>query len=272
MANDDEARERARGQAIFSQPDVVASYHARQPYAPSAYEILLARVPDRQRALDVGCGPGPVARELAAHFGEVIALDPSARMIAAGRAASPAPNIRWVCTRAEDYEDSAGFDLVVAGASIHWVDPAVIYPKLAEWTPIFAVLGNDGLFPEPPPPCGLAAWVDFIRRWNTRVGRATPPGWPERERMRPPAVPHERWMDMAGRERLGFVFRQSVADFVASCHSRASWAPAMMGETVVAEFDAELTALLEPHAIGGLLELEIVTDLCWGAPRASPRD
>src|SRR5215472_2844063 len=265
------AAERARGAAIFAQPDVVANYYARQPYAPAAYEALLAQVAGRQRALDVGCGPGPVSRTLAPHFEEVVALDPSAGMIAAGKAADAGAhrNIRWVCKRAEAFETDAGFDLVVAGSSIHWVDPAVIYPKLACWTPILAVLGNDGLFPCPPPPCGLAAWADFIRRWNGRVGRITPPGWGEREEVRPPAVPHEAWMDMAGRERFRSVFRQSVADFVASCHSRASWAPAVMGEAVAAAFDADLTDLLSPHANSGLLDLEIATDLCWGAPRAT---
>ena len=266
------AAERARGAAIFAQPDVVASYYARQPYAPAAYEALLAQVAGRRRVLDIGCGPGPVALELAPHFTEVVALDPSAGMIAAGKAADADahPNIRWLCARAEDYEDPGELDLVVAGSSIHWVDPAVIYPKLVGWTPIFAVLGNDGLFPWPPPPCGLEAWVTFIRRWNTRIGRVTPPGWGEHEEVRPPAVPHEPWMDVVGRERFRFVFRQSVSDFVTSCHSRASWAPAVMGEAVAVAFDAELTALLEPHAIDGLLELDIITDLCWGAPRASP--
>ena len=55
---DDAAAARATGAAIFTQGDVVASYYARQPYAPAAYRALLAMVAGRSRALDLGCGPG----------------------------------------------------------------------------------------------------------------------------------------------------------------------------------------------------------------------
>ena len=263
---------RAAGATVFAQPDVVASYYARQPYAPAAYEALLAQIPRRGRALDIGCGPGTVARELAPHFGEVVALDPSEPMLVVARAASPPANIRWVCAKAEDYEADTPFDLAVAGSSIHWTHPASLFPKLARWTPLLALLANDMSFPHPPPPCGLEAWVDFLERWNTRVGRSTPPWWRNLADRPPPLpAPHEPWLDIAGLERFHFVFRQSVADFVASCHARVSWPRAVMGEALAAGFDADLTSLLEPYAVGGLIELEIITDLCWGAPRSTPR-
>src|SRR6185312_6321948 len=139
-----EQSERERGAAIFAAQDVAASYHGRPPYAPALYAALLALTPARTRALDLGCGPGKVARVLADHFAEVVALDRSAAMLSVGRAedAGRHPNIRWVEARAEDYGDEAGFDLVVAGASIHWFDPAVLFPKLARWTPILATLNE----------------------------------------------------------------------------------------------------------------------------------
>jgi SAM-dependent methyltransferase len=176
---DDQAALRAAGAAIFAQAEVAASYYARQPYAPAAYETLLAQVPGRARALDLGCGPGPVARVLAERFGEVVALDPSAPMIAEGQAADAGahPNIRWLCARAEDFGDNGNFDVVTAGSSIHWVDPAAVFPKLARLTGLIAMLANDPLFPRPPPPCGIEAWLDFLTRWNERVGRATPARW-----------------------------------------------------------------------------------------------
>jgi len=271
---DDKAAARLTGAAVFSQDDVAASYHARQPYAPAAYEALLARVPGRARALDIGSGPGPVARVLADHFGEVVALDPSAPMIAAGQAADAGahPNIRWVCARAEDFEDDARFDLIVAGSSIHWTDPAVLFPRLAGWTALFADLANDAEFPRPPPPCGIEAWIDFLCRWNPRVGRDPPPWWRDRS-LRPPrqAPPHEAWLDIAGHERFRFTFQQSVPDFVASCHARCSWPREMMGAALSIEFDEELTQLLSPFASDGTLALDILTDLVWGAPRTAPR-
>ncbi len=43
-----------------------------------------------------------------------------------------------------------------------------------------------------------------------------------------------------------------------------------MGE-LAAEFDAELTALMLPFTTDGLLELRMVSELTWGAPRSTPR-
>jgi SAM-dependent methyltransferase len=263
---------RAQGAAVFAQPDVVASYHGRQPYAPAAYDALMAVVPARGRALDIGCGPGFLTGELAKRFDEVVAVDPSAPMIAAGRAACSAANIRWVCARAEDLEDDQSFDLAIAGSSIHWTEPAVLFPKLARWTSLVAIVGNDPWFPYPPPPCGLDAWVDFLARWNGRVGREIPPWWRNlADRPPPRPAPFEAWLDLVGREEFRFAFRQTIADFVASCHARVSWPRQMMGEALAAAFDAELTELLSPHAVDGLIELDIITDLGWGAPRATPR-
>ena len=78
---------------------------------------------------------------LADHFDTVVALDPSAPMIVVGKAADAGvhPNIVWTQVRAEDYESAEGFDLVTAGGSIHWPNPAVVYPKLARWTTMLAV-------------------------------------------------------------------------------------------------------------------------------------
>ena len=260
----------AAGKAIFAEDGVVASYHARPPYAPALYQRLLALTPGRSRALDIGCGPGKVARVLADHFAEVVALDPSAPMIAAGRAADGGRhrNILWVQQTAEAFESEGAFDLAVAGSSIHWADPAILFPKLARWTDLFAVLNNDPIFPLPPPPCGHDAWVGFLAEWYARTGRTAPAAWRNPDLDAVPPAPHEAWMDVAGRERFAFTFRQSVADFVASCHSRVSWRRAVMGEALADAFDAALTDLMSPHAVEGLLDLEIISELTWGAPRA----
>lgn len=264
---------REAGAAIFAEDAVVASYHARPPYASALYERLLGMTAGRARALDIGCGPGKVARVLADHFAEVVALDPSAPMIAAGQAADGGrhANIVWVEERAEDFESEAGFDLVTAGSSIHWADPAILFPKLARWTRTFAVLNNDPIFPLPSPPCGHDAWIDFLTEWYARTGRTAPAAWRNPDPDALPPAPHEAWMDVAGRERFRFVFRQSVEDFVASCHSRVSWRRRVMGEATARAFDIALADLMRPHATDGLLDLEIVSELAWGAPLAAQR-
>lgn len=107
---------RAAGAAIFADPDVAACYPARPPYAPALFDFLCALPAAHERALDIGCGPGPVARALAGQFGEVVAVDPSGPMLEIARRSDPPGNIRWVQARAEDYEDAGRFDLATGRA------------------------------------------------------------------------------------------------------------------------------------------------------------
>lgn len=65
---------------VFGELDVARCYAYRVPYAAQLYQRLLELVPGRERLLDLGCGPGKLARELAPHFREVVAVDPSAAM------------------------------------------------------------------------------------------------------------------------------------------------------------------------------------------------
>lgn len=89
--------------------------------------------------LDVGCGPGPVARALAPHFEQTIGLDPSAGMIAAARS-FPNPNsIRFEISTAEglgqdlDPEIQNGsVDLITAGTAAHWFDMSSFWPRAAQ--------------------------------------------------------------------------------------------------------------------------------------------
>jgi SAM-dependent methyltransferase len=269
----DQAR-RDAGAAIFAQDDVAASYYARPPYPPALYDALLAQTPGRARALDIGCGPGKVARVLADHFGEVVALDPSAPMIAAGKAADAGAhgNIVWVQARAEDYDDPGTFDLATFGASIHWTDPAALFPKLARWTPLVALLNDAPTFPAPAPPCGHDAWIDFLALWFERTGRRIPEAWrtPNPDAWAP-LGPHGAWLDILGRRRFTATFRQSVEDFVIGNHARMNWNRRMMGPATVTAFDAALDALMRPFAADGMLTLDVASELLWGAPRASPR-
>jgi SAM-dependent methyltransferase len=252
---------RAATAAAFDDADVAAAYARRPPYAPAAYARLLSLAPRRRRALDLGCGPGKIAAELAAHFEKVVALDRAEAMISAGRAAHAAANIDWMALSAETCDCAEPFDLICAGTSIHWLDHPVMFPKLARWTSLLGILVGDA---PRPPPCGDDAWTSFVARWVDRVGG----------RYDPPAAAvqgarHEAWMDIAGRESFAFTFRQSVSDFVRSQHSRATWTLAVLGSQA-AEFDAELTRLMAPHAVDGMLALAMTTELTWGAPRTAP--
>jgi SAM-dependent methyltransferase len=265
-------KERDAVGAIFAEPDVARCYSARPPYAPALYDFLLEQAPGRGRALDLGCGPGKVAIALADHFDEVVALDPSASMIAAGKTADAGRhrNILWIQATAEAYQSEAGFDLIAARTSIHWPDHAVLFPKLARWTRTLAIIGRDA---PTTPPCGDAAWLAFLKCWLAVMAKRTP----EVRREYDPAAftaegsRHEAWMDIAGRERFAFTFHQSVEDFVLGQHSRATWSRAAMGDALADQFDQELDALMRPFATDGVLALDLESELTWGAPRSSMR-
>jgi SAM-dependent methyltransferase len=126
----------------------VPYYVTHRPRYPDELIALLAEevgLTAQSRVLDLGTGPGHVAIPLAAHVGEVVAVDVEPDMLAALADAAP-PNVRPVEARAEDVDASWGsFDLVTAGRSFHWFDETVVMARLVEVTPALALLGDHGL-------------------------------------------------------------------------------------------------------------------------------
>jgi len=248
----------------FDNDDVARSYLHRPPYAPALYDFLLDLVPQRRRLLDLGCGPGKIAGDLADRFEEVTALDPSGPMIALGRElhARRHPNIRWLQSRVEDADLDDAYDLVTAGASIHWMTRERLFPRLAERTQLVAVIGGD----EPGAVPWQEEWRALNHRWLERLGHTPDPAG-----FAAAGAAHEPWLEIAGRETFDFTFRQAVEDFIACQHSRATWSRAVMGESLTQAFDADIAAMLTPWAQDGVLTLDMTSHLTWGAPRHTPR-
>ncbi len=244
----------------FDDADVARCYRHRPPYAPAALAHVRALAPRRQRALDLGCGPGKIALELAPYFTSVDAVDPSEPMLDVAREAG-APNVRWVHATAEDAPLSGPYDLATAGTSIHWMQHAVVFPRLRSVLhedACIAILYGD----RPHDPPWQADTDAFLQRWLPRMGRVYDPAFGT-------GAPHERWID--GMERATFIsaVTRSVEELVACEHSRATWTRARMGDALAAEFDRELGALLAPFARGGLLHFEVRTRVVWGRPRST---
>jgi SAM-dependent methyltransferase len=109
---------------------VSSGYQAFRPgYPPALFAWLASISPRPERAVDLGCGTGQASVGLAAHFADVIALDPSPEQIAH---AEPHPRVSYRVAPAEATGlPDASADLVTAAQALHWFDPARLHPELA---------------------------------------------------------------------------------------------------------------------------------------------
>jgi SAM-dependent methyltransferase len=249
--------------AEFEDEDVVSAYAHRPSYPPALLGHLLRLAPERGQALDLGCGPGKLARALAPHFELVTGVDPSAAMLRVAQASDWHGDVRWVQARAEDLRLESPLHLVVAGASIHWMDPGAVFPALFGWlapnAPIAIVNGD-----EP----AAAPWIETyrttIRAWVGRMGGR----WDSPAR-RARAVAHEAWIDIRGREVIVHEVRQRLEDMIEAEHSRPAFTRRRMG-ALAEVFDDDLRAVLSPWARDGVVIYGVHTRLDWGFVRPSP--
>lgn len=100
----------------------------RPEYPPELAAYLASLAPDRRLAVDVGCGNGQLTQLLAAHFSQVVGLDPSADQIAN---AIPNERIDYRCAPAERLPlPDASATLVTAAQAAHWFDLPAFYAEV----------------------------------------------------------------------------------------------------------------------------------------------
>ena len=247
-----------RRRHAFDDPDVANAYAHRAPYPGALITRLAELSPRTGRLLDLGCGPGKLTLPLAWRFDRVDAVDPAQAMIAAAKALAPPANINWIVADAETAPLAGPYDLVTAGASIHWMRPQVLFPRLRPHLApdgLFAVIAGD----EPHQPPWAGHWPDFLRRWIGRMGRSY-----DRPAFEAEGAAYRAWVEVRGEEAFSSTIRQSVDDFIEGEHSRGTWARRKMGVERAAAFDAELRDLLAPYADNGMLTYEVRARLTYG--------
>ncbi|KAJ5176699.1 uncharacterized protein N7482_002576 [Penicillium canariense] len=121
----------------YNQEQGKAYADARPDYHPALYQFVLDQHTSTNgqlgTLLDVGSGPGNVARALGKHFAQAIGLDPSEGMVSTARSlggtTSTSEPIRFELSTAEDLGTNlsppiqdASVDLITAGNAAHWFD------------------------------------------------------------------------------------------------------------------------------------------------------
>lgn len=103
-------------------------YARYRPGYPAELFAWLARIaPSHGTAWDCGTGSGQAAVALAAHFGHVIATDPSRKQLAH---AEPHPRVEYRAASAEaSLLDTASIDLLTVAQAIHWFDLEKFYAE-----------------------------------------------------------------------------------------------------------------------------------------------
>jgi ubiquinone/menaquinone biosynthesis C-methylase UbiE len=100
----------------------------RAPYAEAAIEFATRRLglTRTSRIIDLGCGPGTLARRFAPRVAAVIAMDPDAEMLTEGRRLATVEglaNIAWMQAGSAELGALASpFRAAVMGQSFHWMD------------------------------------------------------------------------------------------------------------------------------------------------------
>lgn len=250
--------------AVFEDPDVVNRYRYRPDYPEALYRRLIQLGRDRHALLDLGCGPGKISRPLVLEFNQVDAVDPSPSMLALGRSlpGGTARNLSWILGTAEEAElPHAPYSLIVAAASIHWMEQPRVFSRLTQLTPNSTIAIVDGDGPHQPP--WQAPWHDFMARWIPRLTGLDFGAKAFEQRMRR-FTDH---IDILGDE--GFdsePIEQSVENFIACQHSRKTFTYQKLGH-LADEFDSELAELLTPYSQNGFLTFRVRAHLTWGTIR-----
>lgn len=252
----------------FKDPDVIAAYPSRPPYAEAAIQFLSELATDRpRRALDIGCGTGDIARRLAPLIDLVDAVDFSAGMIETGRhlPGGTASNVRWRIGAVEDVPLDPPYALVTAGESLHWMNWEVVLPRLADaLSPhgSLAIVGRDW---EGPPGVRTHIRPVLMRHSAVRV-------WQDVDLLS--ELQSRELFTVLGSRRFGpDPWEPTVEQYLECRHSQRSFARSAMGETAARAFDAELRQVLTELCVSGAiqclsdtLQLSVETTVTWGRP------
>jgi SAM-dependent methyltransferase len=246
--------------STFRFDGVAEAYRGRPPYPDEAIEMLASLAGSvGGRVLDLGAGEGALARPLAALVAHVDAVEASPAMVLVGQTlpGGIASNLSWHVERAERLSPSGPFDLVVAGAAMHWFDLDTVCQRLSlvvvDQAPL-ALCDRSARHP------GLAGVVEVIRRYSR-----APEYDPEYD-VADDLAGRGLWAQHGTHHTQSVVFRQSPSDYLLSLRSTSTLARELMTESENDAFDREILQLAEPLAEpDGLITFALTSTIVWGS-------
>lgn len=248
--------------AQFADKSVVAVYRTRPPYPESLFDILESLVPDSAcTLLDLGCGTGEIAIPMSRRLGRVVAIDPSMAMLEAAKfnARSEAGDIQWINISAEEFAYPETYGLVVAAASLHWMEWSTVLPRITSaLAPAgFLVLVNLKAFSDAP-------WSEELRgvvaEYSTNRDYQTFDLINE--------LTDRRTFSVVGSEKTSpLPFSQTVDDYIESFHARNGLSRQRMPGNSAALFDDMVRGMVRPYVTDGLLHTNVEATITWGRPQ-----
>jgi trans-aconitate methyltransferase len=256
--------------SIFQDKSVVVAYQYRPTYPPETFTVLARLISPTltpRIVLDAGCGTGAIARHLAALVDRVDAVDISSAMISAGQAlpGGNRANLHWITAPIETAPLHGPYGLIVAAASLHWMDWKRTLPRFAAHLASNSVLAivEDRAQPNPWDSAIGAILghyslnTDFIPYTMITVVRE---------------LEQRRLFQLHGSyETAPIPFQQSIDTWVESFHARNGFSRDRMDAGAANACDAELRAAIRPYCPDGMVEQSIAARILWGVPRSSPQ-
>src|ERR1700733_45271 len=122
---------RAAGRLFDEVPELFDRVRPTYPDALFGDLVAVTGISEGSSVLEVGCGTGQATSSLAALGFAVTAVEPGAGMTALARQRlSRFDNVQVENSTFEEWDDQGRrFELLVAAASWHWVEPSVGWPK-----------------------------------------------------------------------------------------------------------------------------------------------
>lgn len=246
----------------FKNRSVAENYKFRPPYPDEIYETILILLENGDnRILDVGSGTGKIARNIVEFVEKVDAVDFSEDMIREGKSLinGDHSNLQWIHGEIENVKLFPPYNLVTAGASIHWMDWDIVFKRFKE------VLTSDGLLviidgDRPTQSPWYTEENSLIRVFSTNQHY-------ENINLIQELIDRKLFHLIGAKITRPVCYSQTLQDYIQSFHSRASLSKEDMGEKNVIEFDRKLAEILSPYTDdNGILTYMVESKISWGIP------